>query len=112
MIGVEVDDSALRRAVAQLARGIDDGAARAGMDQATDTARQIRDNVPRRSGRLAATVHPVRTDGGGAVTYGGSLPYARYIEGRTHAVRDGVQGADREFVRACERVAEKEANRI
>ena len=112
MLRVDYDDVGLRRALAQLTRGIDTGAERAGMDQATDTANAIRGNVPRRSGRLAATVRPVRTDGGGAVTYGGTLPYARYIEGRSHAVERGVAGAPSRFVSDLERMAARETSRL
>jgi hypothetical protein len=111
LIRVEVDDTAARRALDQFASALPPLVDRVGMRQAADTASEIRRNVPVRSGRLAATVGPVRSDNGGAVTYGG-LPYAHYIEGRSHAVAHALDGADTQFWRALETATETEARRV
>lgn len=109
---VEVDTSGLDRALRQLAVGIDRAASSTAMSEATRTANQVRQAVPRRSGRLAATVRAVPVDGGGAVTYGGSLPYAHYIEGRSHAVADALDGTAARFGAAMQRAAALEVGRI
>jgi hypothetical protein len=109
---VEVDDTDLLRALAQFGRGIESQVDRVGFGQASTTAADIRERVPVRSGRLAATVRPVRDAQGGAVTYGGALPYARYIERRTGAVAAAVAAGTARFPRDCEAAAETEARRI
>jgi hypothetical protein len=110
--GAEVDDSALIQALARLSARIEAAVDRVGMDEASRTATQIRDTVPKRSGRLAATVHPVRINNGGAVSYGGSLPYAAYIEKRTGTVAGAVRTAGPHYVRAMQAAAETETRRI
>jgi hypothetical protein len=111
-VRVHLDDSDLRRALQQLSAGIGRRSERTGYTQAVSTASRIRGRVPVRTGRLAATVHAGPSSGGGSVTYGGGLPYARYIEKRSHAVRDGLRGVDVQYQRAMSDVAETEARRI
>lgn len=110
-MNIEVDDSDLQRALHQLAAGIA-GTDRVGMAEASRTAAQIRAAVPKRTGRLASTVHPTRVDGGGAVSYGGQLPYAAYIEKRSRAVANAVRPAEPRYERAMRDAAEAEVRRI
>lgn len=110
--GVELDTSSLERGMRQLSAGLARAGSRVGMNQARDTAARIRDGVPVLSGRLRSTVSTVPVRDGGAVTYGGALPYADYIEGRTHAVEDGLDGADDGFASAMYRAAAQEVDRL
>lgn len=102
---VTVDTDQLDRGLRELVAGLaSTAAARA---QADATARDIARAVPVRSGRLRATVG-TRPDGRGyAVTYGGGLPYANYIEHRSNAVADAVDGADAQFKGRCDSQARK-----
>ena len=90
---VEVDTSKLERFMRRLADGLDKGGQSVARRHAEQTAAEIRGNVPRRTGRLAASVQVVTVPGGYGVAYGGTLPYARYIEHRTNTVADAVDGA-------------------
>lgn len=110
MLQVEVDTRDVSRMVDRLGTGIDRLVPRTAMTVASSTSRTIRADTPRRSGRLAATIGPVSVPDGAAVTYGGSLPYAHYIEGRTHAVANGVREADSRFVAACQTATQREVN--
>lgn len=110
-MNVTYDDTDLQRALRQLAAGIA-GTREVGMTEASRTAAQIRSAVPKRTGRLASTVHPTRVDGGGAVSYGGQLPYAAYIEKRSHAVANAVGPAGPRYERAMRDAAEHEVSRI
>jgi hypothetical protein len=107
-VSVEYDTSDLDRALRALASGLDRAVTRAETDQATRTAGEIRAETPRRTGRLAATIR----GGAGQVFYGGGLPYAGYIEGRTHAVAHATRGAPDAFYRACAQAAVNEVRRI
>jgi hypothetical protein len=109
---IQVDATAVTRGMRQLAAGLDRVPPRTGLEQATDTASRIRGQVPVRSGRLAHTVQAVRVPNGGAVTYGGGLPYAHYIEGRSHAVADGIAGAPEQFHGRMEHAAAREVNAL
>ena len=109
---VEIDWAPVTRAVAGMAAGIESGSARVAAQVAADTATAIRDRVPVRTGRLAATVGTVPTPDGAAVTYGGGLPYARYIEHRTGAVADGAAGAAERFDRAQTDMARTEVRKL
>lgn len=72
----------LEAGAAVLFRNIDRATHRdAVMATAEQTAASVRSRVPRRSGRLAATVHAVDRGGTtGQVTMGAGLPYAKWIE--------------------------------
>ena len=107
-----VDTSGLDRALAGFVDELEREAPRVGMAEATATANAIRAGVPRRSGRLAGTVGAEHTPGGGAVTYGGGLPYAAYIERRAHAVARALAGAPGRFRSSCARVAADAAARV
>lgn len=109
---VEIDTSALTRGMARLSDGLTSSGTAGARAQAEQTAGKVRGRVPRRTGRLAATVTVVGDRDGWGVTYGGSLPYADYIEHRSNAVADGIDGADESFARSMHAVAEKEARRL
>jgi hypothetical protein len=66
----------------QLFENIERAEASDAIDPTTEqVAATIRARVPRKSGRLAATVHAVRAvNGRGHVTLGAGLPYGRWIE--------------------------------
>jgi hypothetical protein len=108
---VEVDYSDLTRGLSQFTAGLESSIERVGRGSAESTARSLRGEIPVRSGRLAATVAPVAVEHGGGVTYGG-LPYAHYIEGRTHAVAHAVDGAEVPYRERLEAAAETEARRV
>ena len=110
--GVEVDTSGLVAGMRALGKGLERVSPRVGMAQATETARAIAAGVPVRSGALRATVGVTVARDGAGVTYGGGLPYAGYIEGRAHAVEDGVDGADDAFHRKMTNAAEAEVRRL
>lgn len=102
---VSVDTSGLRRKLARLAAGLGPAGDLAARRQAEQTAKAIADRTPVRTGALRSTVG-VTSDGRGfGVTYGGGLPYANYIDHRTDAVEDGVDGAHESFKRAVELAA-------
>lgn len=109
---VEVDTSQLQRAMAQLAARLDAGGTAAARAQAENTAGRVRQNVPRRTGRLAATVQTTPDGDGWAVTYGGGLPYANYIDHRSHATERGLDGAQLQFHRDMEALARSEVARL
>lgn len=109
---VDIDTSKLERDMRRLAAGLDTAATAGAQRQATQTAGAIRSGVPRRSGRLAGTVKAAPDGDGWAVTYGGGLPYARYIEHRAHAVEHGLTGADTMFVTAMRAAVATEVGRI
>jgi Bacteriophage HK97-gp10, putative tail-component len=109
---VEVDTRQLEKAGRQLAKGLEEGGQAGARSQAERTATAVRNGVPRRTGRLAATVAVVTESGGYGVTYGGGLPYAGYIEKRSNAVADGIEGADTEFAAAMNELAQREARRL
>jgi hypothetical protein len=109
---VEVDDAATRRALTRLADGLDEIPDRVGYGTAQATAALMRARVPVRSGRLRSTVDALVVTHGGAVTYGGTLPYARYIERRAHAVTSTVPPSIPVYVAAMRRAAEQEVARI
>lgn len=109
---VEVDTSDVERGMRQLAAGLDASGTAAARRQAEATAGDVRRGVPRRTGRLAATVGTTPVDGGYGVTYGGTLPYADYIERRAHAVERGTSGAATTFGRAMQAVARTEVGKL
>jgi hypothetical protein len=109
---VEVDWSQLDAALTRLSRGLTAGGQTVAQRQATATAGKIRAAVPRRSGRLASSVAVTPVPGGFGVTYGQGVPYAAYIEKRSHAVANGTAGAEVEYVNACRAMAATEAGRL
>lgn len=71
----------LARGTAVLADRIEDGARAAFLRAADQAATLVRGRVPRRSGRLAASVRADQLDDGASVGMGGSgVPYAGWIE--------------------------------
>ena len=109
---VEVDTTELQRAFRELSVELTAGGQTGARRQADATASRIRTGVPRRTGRLAATVAVVGVDGGYGVTYGGSLPYAGYIERRSQAVAHGSEGAASTFETAMRALARTVAGRL
>jgi len=109
---VEVDTTMLVAAVRQLTRGIDRGVGPVAERTAGDVARDLHGRIPKRTGRLAATVRTSHTNDGAQVHYGGTLPYANYIANRTGAVDDARAGADHDFKMACETLAATEVRRL
>lgn len=107
----EVDTSQLERFVRELGAGLRGAGDRAARHQADETASRVRQLVPVRTGRLASTVGAVGDGEGFAVTYGGDLPYARYIARRSGCVEDGIAGADTTFEAACQAAALSEVRR-
>lgn len=110
-MNVEVDMAPLVAATGRLAAALASGADAGARAQADYTAHQVAAGVPRRTGRLASTVAAVPDRDGWAVTYGAGLPYARYIEHRSHAVAAGVDGAAVMFTQRMERLADQLAAR-
>jgi Bacteriophage HK97-gp10, putative tail-component len=109
---VTFDTDQLDRDMRRLTDGIRAGAQSAARRQANETAGRISSRVPRRTGRLAGTVG-VEGDGDAyAVTYGGGLPYADYIEGRSGAVADGIEGSDTTFEAAMRSLADRETRAL
>jgi hypothetical protein len=70
----------LRRGMRQLAGDIDDGAKTAFKATADQTATLVRSRVPKRSGRLAASVAGEAHARGATVAMGQGVPYAGWIE--------------------------------
>lgn len=110
--GVEVDWSALTKAVRQLEDGVDAGTTKAARTQAAQTAATVRNAVPVRTGALRATVDAVDVDGGAGVTYGGGLRYAWPVEAKSHALRAGTEGAGETFSSAMQSMVETEVRRL
>lgn len=109
---VEVDTSELEAGIRQLARGLDDAGPRVGGATAATVASRLRGMVPVRTGRLRATVATSRLVDGAAVHYGGGLPYAGYIDGRTHATDRALSGAPLMFRTAMAAAGAVEVRRL
>lgn len=109
---VELDTAALERAGRSLAAGIERNALDAAADSAEHTAGKLRGILPVRSGRLKGSVKVLRGSKDAAVSYGSGVPYAGYIDRRTDATDRAVEGADDDFRRRCETVADREARKV
>jgi Bacteriophage HK97-gp10, putative tail-component len=109
---VELDTRELDAGLAQLLRGIDGGLEPAAARSANSVAARLRARVPVRSGRLRATVRAETSGDGATVHYGGGLPYAGYIDGRTGATDDALDGAARTFYGAMHELAAREVHRL
>jgi hypothetical protein len=107
---VQIDTRKLDRGLANLTAGLTRSTT--ARDQADETANALRTEIPVRSGRLRSTV-TVSFDGrAAAVNYGGSLPYANYINHRTRAVDTATRNAETAFVARCQRDARKVIDRL
>lgn len=106
---VEIDTAELERYAARLADNLTAHGPDLARRHAERVAQQIRGNVPRRSGRLAASVKVNNERDGSAVEYGGGVPYATYIEHRTSTVADATDDAAEPFYRDAVQLAESEA---
>lgn len=109
---VQVDWSDVERGVRQLADGLARAGPTVGYATAVKVADRIRGGVPVLTGRLRGTVHADHVHDGGAVHYGGTLPYARKIERRTHAVAEGTRGAEAAFYAAMEHAGATEVRKL
>jgi len=121
--GIEVKVKGIRQ-LSQGARQLAINIAQATSEQAVkataeQTAATVRARVPRRSGRLAASVRSQRGEPGrGSVTMGAGLPYARWIEygggrGRPYRARGRyvyptAKRTERAFRKHCEIVTQNE----
>ena len=110
---VELDTDRFRADMRELSAGVDRVARDAPRDTAEAVVRELRGTLPRRTGRLAGSVHTV-TEGASTtgVSYGAGLPYASYIANRTGAVDDALTGADRDFRDACQDGMAREVSQI
>lgn len=121
---VVVDDSDFVLAMARFVPSLDRATARAALDSASSVADRARSSVPRRSGRLAASIRAEVGVGevDALAAMGEGVPYAGWIEfggsrGRPY-VADGrymgaaTRTAELEFARSCERAADTEARRV
>lgn len=97
---VEVDTSALEAGIRDLAVKLAATGPTVGGAQAGAIVANLRQMTPARSGRLRATIYADRSPVGASVHYGGDLPYASYIDGRTHASERATAGAAEKFVAA------------
>lgn len=109
---VELDTRELERAVRSLTRGLDARTGPAASATASEVAGRIRSATPVRTGRLRSTISVTSTREGASVHYGGSLPYADYIDGRTNAVADGIAGAPDSFAGRMHALAASEVARL
>jgi len=104
---VDVDTSRLESFAKGLDRNLPPEAKAAARAQAEQVAGRLRQTVPRRTGRLAASVEVVPEDQGAAVSYGTGVPYAAYIEKRSHAAANATEGSDTMFAQACHQAAQQ-----
>lgn len=109
---VLIDTSHLQRDTRRLVSGLTSGGDRVAHDQAFRTTGRVGAATPVRTGALVQTVGVKQVAGGWGVTYGGSLPYAGYIEKRKHPVRKGARGSRTEFRKALELLAGQETRRV
>jgi Bacteriophage HK97-gp10, putative tail-component len=100
-----------------LAGRIDDAAPRELKAAADQTAGRVQASLPRRTGRLAASVSSDTISRGASVSMGDGVPYARYVEfggrGFPHSVSGNylypaAQAAEPLVVAAAERAANRE----
>lgn len=75
--GIRELDSGMRRLASNILEAVPRDAVKPTADQSAATTRN---RVPKRTGRLAASVHVAERDGVAQVQMGGGLPYARWIE--------------------------------
>jgi hypothetical protein len=109
---VEVDTRALQKGMHQLADGLDAAGPATARRAAERTAADIRSRLPRRTGRLQASVVAVAVDGGWGVAYGAGLSYARPVAANTGAVAEGIAGAPDAYARDMTAAASKETRRL
>jgi hypothetical protein len=109
---VEVDTRALEAGLRQLVTGVARGTGPVAGKTANAVAGRVRALVPVRTGRLRNTVTAEQVGPTATVRYGGGLPYAGYIDGRTHATTRGTEGAGATFYAACYALAAVEVHRL
>lgn len=107
-LGLSMDVSSVTRGMAKLAKGLDHITATTGYEHAQRTAAEIHAAVPVWTGALQSTCRATRIPYGGDVHYGGTLPYARKIERRTHVVANALAGAPGRFQREMTALAQQE----
>jgi hypothetical protein len=101
---VQIDDSDLRRAMDRFASGAESAVRDATRREAAAVASRTRGMVPRRTGRLAASV----SSSGDSVEVG--APYARYVA--WPAVNRAIVDADRRLADQLERDIETLGRRL
>jgi hypothetical protein len=109
---VEVDTRKLDAGLRQLTRGVDRGIGPVAGRNANTVADRLRPLVPVRTGRLRNTVRAERRGDTGLVHYGGTLPYAGYIDGRTDATARALDGAPESFHDDMRALGAREVGRL
>lgn len=109
---VEVDTRDLDAGCKQLTRGIDRGIGPVAGRNARAVADRLRPLVPVRTGRLRNTVKAEQRGDTGIVHYGGSLPYAGYIDGRTDATAQALERAPESFYDDMRALGAREVGRL
>lgn len=109
---VEIDTRELVAGMRQLGAGLDRGISPTAGQTANAVADRLRRLVPVRTGALRNSVSTERIPDGAQVHYGGRLPYAGYIDGRTGCTTSALEGADREFYDAMQTLGAREVKRL
>ncbi len=109
---VELDTARFLADMARFARGMERVANTEPARAATSTAGKLRTRLPRRTGRLAGSVHTTDEHNGAGVSYGAGVPYARYIDRRTGAVDAATAGAGPAFYLACAAATSREVGSV
>ena len=109
---VEVDTRDLDAGCKQLTRGIERGMGPVAGRTARQVAQKLRPLVPVRTGRLRNTVMAEQSGNVGTVHYGGRLPYAGYIDGRTGATVQALEGAPDDFYGAMRTLGAEQIGRL
>jgi hypothetical protein len=111
-VTVSVDVSKVVRGMRKLSKGLDRIPNNTGLRRAHETAARVAELTPVLTGRLRSTVTASPIRGGGAVHYGGTLPYANKIERSQHPVEQGIADAANGFQRDMTDAAAKEVNSL
>jgi hypothetical protein len=114
MIGsrVEIDTSDLEAGMRQLASRLQVVTPTVATGTAQRVAGELRTALPKRTGRLAASVQVARSPVGAAVSYGTGVPYANYIGNRTGAPDNAVAGSAVAFAAAMYAAGKRETSRL
>jgi hypothetical protein len=94
---IQIDAAAAIVGLGRLASEVEAATRTVPRRQAEQTASAARAAVPVRTGTLRATVGISREPYGYTVTYGGVLPYARYIQGRNPRISGAAISAREQF---------------
>ena len=97
MISMTVDADRLFADLNKLANAVTRACVVVAVEQARETAGDVKTLTPVYTGRLSRTVRATPFAAGGEVHYGSDLPYAGKIERSQHPVKVGIQGAPERF---------------